>query len=213
MTYSFGNQPITGSAVSNFVNENLSWEKRKTMNIGLDLAFFNNRIEFTAEWYKNKSEDLLYGVPVPATLKNKVTSLGFGTETYRDPNNPDYITIVGEEVGQFYGYVYEGIARTQAELDAHNAVANQPGANVGDCIYKDMNGDSQITDEDRVVLGGGLPKINFGLSAHLEYKNFDLSISTYGALNYHVADGIYNNLNSCYDYGNKDVDILGANHW
>ena len=67
MTYSFGNQPITGSAVSNFVNENLSWEKRKTMNIGLDLAFFNNRIEFTAEWYKNKSQDLLYGVPVPAS--------------------------------------------------------------------------------------------------------------------------------------------------
>ena len=30
MTYSFGNQPITGSAVSNFVNENLAWEKRKT---------------------------------------------------------------------------------------------------------------------------------------------------------------------------------------
>ena len=49
MTYSFGNQAITGSAVSNFVNENLSWEKRKTMNIGIDLAFFNNRIEFTAE--------------------------------------------------------------------------------------------------------------------------------------------------------------------
>ena len=35
MTYSFGNQPITGSAVSTFVNENLTWEKRKTMNVGL----------------------------------------------------------------------------------------------------------------------------------------------------------------------------------
>ena len=67
MTYSFGNQPITGSAVSTFVNENLTWEKRKTMNVGLDMAFFNNRIEFTAEWYKNKSEDLLYAVPVPAS--------------------------------------------------------------------------------------------------------------------------------------------------
>ena len=257
MTYSFGNQPITGSAASTFVVEDVYWEKKKTMNVGIDLAFFNNRIEFTAEWYKNKSQDLLFShVPVPnsggfansevtmnaasmensglefsltyrnndhalkhqisanfSTLKNKVTSLGFGTETYRDPNNLDYITIVGQEVGQFYGYVYEGIARTQAELDAHNAIANQPGSNVGDCMYKDMNGDGQITDEDRVVLGGGLPKINFGLSAHLEYKNFDLSISTFGALNYHVTDGIYNNLNSCYGYGNKDVDVLGANQW
>ena len=32
----------------------------------------------------------------------------------------------------------------------------------------------------------------------LEYKDFDLNISTYGVLNYHVSDDIYNSLNSCY---------------
>ena len=250
MTYSFGNNPVTGSAVSTFVNENLAWEKKTTMNVGIDLALFNNRIEFTAEWYKNKSTDLLYIVPVPAsagvantsvtmnaasmensglefsvtyrnndhplkhqisanlsTLNNKVTSLGFGTEYYL---TGDYITYVGEEIGQFYGYVYEGIARTQADLDNH---ATQNGAQVGDCLYKDLNGDGQINADDRQVLGSGLAKINFGLSAHLEYKMFDMSISTYGALNYHVADYIYNAINSCYGYGNKDVAILGANQW
>ena len=250
MTYSFGNQPVTGSAVSTYVNELIAWEKKKTTNIGIDLAFFNNRIEFTAEWYKNKSEDLLYGVPVPAnagvantsvtmnaasmensgfefsvtyrnndhplkhqisanlsTLKNKVTSLGFGTESYI---TGAYATYVGEEVGKFYGWVYEGIARTQADLDKH---ALQPGANVGDCLYKDMNGDGVIDAQDQTVLGSGLPKISFGLSAHLEYKNFDLSISTFGALNYHVSDDIYNSLNSCYGYGNKEVGMLSANQW
>ncbi|MBR4480660.1 MAG: TonB-dependent receptor [Prevotella sp.] len=250
MTYSFGNQPVTGSAVSTYVNELIAWEKKKTTNVGIDLAFFNNRIEFTAEWYKNKSEDLLYGVPVPAnagvantsvtmnaasmensgfefsvtyrnndhplkhqisanlsTLKNKVTSLGFGTESYIAGA---YATYVGEEVGQFYGWVYEGIARTQADLDSH---ALQPGANVGDCLYKDMNGDGVIDAQDQTVLGSGLPKISFGLSAHLEYKNFDLSISTFGALNYHVSDDIYNSLNSCYGYGNKEVGMLSANQW
>ena len=250
MTYSFGNQPVTGSAVSTYVNELIAWEKKKTTNIGIDLAFFNNRIEFPAEWYKNKSEDLLYGVPVPAnagvantsvtmnaasmensgfefsvtyrnndhplkhqisanlsTLKNKVTSLGFGTESYI---TGAYATYVGEEVGKFYGWVYEGIARTQADLDNH---ALQPGANVGDCLYKDMNGDGVIDAQDQTVLGSGLPKISFGLSAHLEYKNFDLSISTFGALNYHVSDDIYNSLNSCYGYGNKEVGMLSANQW
>ena len=253
MTYSFANQPITGSAISTFVNENLAWEKKITMNVGIDLALFNNRIEFTAEWFKNKSEDLLYAVPVPAsagvanttvtmnaasmqntglefsltyrnndhalkhqisanvsTVRNKVTSLGFGTDYYL---TGDYITYVGEEIGQFYGYVYEGIARTQSELDAHNATANQPGAQVGDCLYKDLNGDGQITTADRTVLGSGMPKLNFGLSAHLEYKMFDLSISTYGALGYHVSDHIYNAINSCYGYGNKDVAVLDANQW
>jgi TonB-linked SusC/RagA family outer membrane protein len=260
MTYSFDNQPVTGSAVSNFVNQNLQWEKRKTMNVGLDLAFFNNRIEFTAEWYKNKSEDLLHNVPVPAhagvanttvtmnaasiensgfefsatyrnrdhalkheisanlsTLKNKVTSLGFGTEKYITGS---YITEVGEEVGKFYGWDYQGIIRTQAQLDDLNAVAQanghdeyQAGAQVGDCYYKDVNGDGQVNGDDQTVLGSGLPSVNFGLSAHLEWKFLDLSISTYGALGYHVSDFLYNTLNSSYGYGNHDVAVLGANKW
>lgn len=255
MTYSFGNQVVTGSAVSTFVDNNLAWEKKKTTNIGIDLAMFHNRLEFTVEWYKNKSEDLLYGVLVPtqagvsnetvtmnaasmensgfefsatyrnndhplkymisanlSTLKNKVTSLGIGKDSQIDGI---CATFKGQEVGQFYGWVYEGIARTQADLDNH---ATQQGANVGDCLYKDISGpdgtpDGVIDSYDRTVLGSGLPKINFGLSARLEYKNFDLSISTYGALNYHVTDDIYNSLNSCYGWWNKDVAIGDANRW
>jgi TonB-linked SusC/RagA family outer membrane protein len=255
MTYSFGNNVVSGTSIEDFVNGKLAWEKKSTTNIGIDLAMFNNRLEFTAEWYKNKSTDLLYDVPVPAnagvrnetvtmnaatmensgfefsvtyrnndhplkwqvsanlsTLKNKVKSLGVGDKPFI---TGDYITMVGEEVGQFYGYVYEGIARTQADLDDH---ATQTGAQVGDCLYKDVSGPKGVPDGiidtyDRVILGSGLPKVNFGISAHLEYKNFDLSISTFGALNYHVADGIYNSLNSCYGWANKDVAILDANRY
>ena len=47
----------------------------------------------------------------------------------------------------------------------------------------------------------------------MEYKGFDLNISTYGVLNYHVSDDIYNSLNSCYGYGNKEVGMLDANRW
>ena len=250
MTYSFNNSAVTGSAVSTFVDNNLSWEKKKTYNVGVDLAFLDNRLEFTAEWYKNTNNDLLYDVPVPeqagvsnttvtmnaasmdnsgfefaatyrnrdhafkyevsanlSTLKNKVTSLGFTDEAYI---TGAYITEVGQEIGKFYGWVYEGIARTQEDLDNH---ATQQGANVGDCLYKDINGDGVIDENDQTVLGSGLPKINFGLNARFEYKGFDLSIATFGALNYHVTDDIYNSLNSCYGYANKDVAILDANRW
>ena len=255
MTYSFGNTSVTGSAISTFINENISWEKKITANIGIDLALFNNRLEFTAEWYKNRSKDLLYSVPVPenagvsntsvtmnaatmdnsglefaatyrnhdhplkydisanfSTLRNRVRSLGFGTDSYI---SGAYITQVGQEIGKFYGWVYEGIARTQADIDGH---ATQQGANVGDCLYKDISGpngepDGVIDAYDQTVLGSGLPKINFGISAHLEYKNFDLSIQSFGALNYHVSDDIYNSLNSCYGYGNKDVAMLDANRF
>ena len=255
MTYSFGNIPVTGSAVSTFTDNNLAWEKKKTTNVGIDVAMFRNRLEFTFEWYKNVSEDLLYAVPVPAqagvsnttvtmnaasmensgfefsatyrnndhdfkyqiganlsTLKNKVTSLGFGTESYI---TGAYKTEVGQEIGKFYGWVYEGIARTQADLDNH---ATQSGANVGDCLYKDISGpegepDGVIDAYDQTVLGSGLPKINFGLNVRFEYKNFDLSVATFGALNYHVSDDIYNSLNSCYGWGNKDVAMGDANRW
>ena len=257
MSYSFGNTVVTGSAIETFVNDKLAWEKKKTTNVGIDVAMWNNRLEFTAEWYMNKSTDLLYGVPVPtntgvqnesvtmnaaemqnsgfefsatyrnsdhplkwqvaanlSTLKNKVNKLGFGNESYI---TGDYATFVGQEVGQFYGYVYQGIARTQADLDDNvNDLGNhvtQTGAQVGDCLYKDVNNDGQITADDRVVLGSGLPKVNYGISAHLEYKNFDLSISTFGALNYHVSDGIYNSLNSCYGWANKDVSMMDANRY
>ena len=257
MSYSFGNTVVTGSAIETFVNDKLAWEKKKTTNVGIDVAMWNNRLEFTAEWYMNKSTDLLSGVPVPtntgvqnesvtmnaaemqnsgfefsatyrnsdhplkwqvaanlSTLKNKVNKLGFGNESYI---TGDYATFVGQEVGQFYGYVYQGIARTQADLDDNvNDLGNhvtQTGAQVGDCLYKDVNNVGQITADDRVVLGSGLPKVNYGISAHLEYKNFDLSISTFGALNYHVSDGIYNSLNSCYGWANKDVSMMDANRY
>ena len=260
MTYSFGNQAVTGSAVSTFVNTEISWEKKITTSVGIDLAMFNNRLEFTAEWFKNKSKDLLTQVAVPAnagvsnttvtmnaatmentgfefsatyrnndhplkwqvaanlsTIKNKVTSLANDTG-YR--NDGDYMTYEGQELGQFYGYIYKGIIRTQMDMDELNAYAKskgaeyfQPNAQIGDCYYQDVNGDGTITAADRVVLGSGMPKVNFGLSAHLEYKMFDLSISTFGALGYHVADHIYNALNSCYGPGNKDVAILDANRW
>lgn len=258
MKYSFNNSPVAGSAISQFKDNNLSWETKKTYNVGIDLAFFNNRLEFSAEWYKNTNQDLLYGVPIPAqagmsngdpntvtmnaasmensgfefaatyrnrdhafkyeiaanlsTLKNKVTQLGFGNGT---SINGAYITQVGEEIGQFYGWVYEGIARTQEQLDNH---ATQDGANVGDCLYKDISGpdgkpDGKVDAYDQTVLGSGLPKINFGLNVRMEYKNFDLSVATFGALNYHVSDDIYNSLNSCYGWSNKDVAMLDANRF
>ena len=64
LVYNFGNNVVYGSAVSNFINENIAWEKKKSTNVGIDLALFNNRLEFTAEWYKNVSEALLYAVPL-----------------------------------------------------------------------------------------------------------------------------------------------------
>lgn len=253
-TYSFGNSKITGSAISNFVNTGITWEKKKTTNIGLDLGLFGRQIEFSAEWYKSVSEDLLYEVPVPAsggftnetvvmnaatmentglefnliyrnrknplkfeleanlsTLNNEVTQLGVSNTPYTTAFTR---TEVGREVGSFYGYVYEGIFQSKEEIDnrrnANGDFINQPGAKPGDVAYADLNNDGEITSEDRTYLGSGMPSFNFGFNARLEWKNFDLSIATYGAADFKVLDFVDMTLHSSYGMLNKSVDMMNA---
>jgi hypothetical protein len=177
----------------------------------------NSGFEFSAT-YRNYDHPLKWEVSGNlSTLRNRVKSLGFGTDSYI---SGAYITVPGHEIGKFYGWKYAGIIRNQSDLDRLNAIAAehgkttyQQGANIGDCYYEDVNGDGVVDANDQTVLGSGLAKMNFGISARLAYKGFDLSVQTFGALNYHVADDIYNSLNSCYGYGNKDVALTDANRW
>ena len=99
MSYSFGGETVTGSAITDFVNKNIAWEKKITYNVGVDMAMFNNRLEFSAEWYKNRAKDLLYGVPVPeqAGVANTTVTMNAATmdnsgfefsATYRNYDHP-----------------------------------------------------------------------------------------------------------------------------
>ncbi len=254
-TYSFNGDKVTGSAISDYVNTGIKWEKKKTLDIGLDYAMFGGKFEFNADWYRAVSEDLLYSVPVPteagatngtvtmnaATMvnsgvelaaswhdyghelkydisanvtlpKNKVTSLGMGETSRVDGFTK---TMVGSEVGQFYGYVYEGIFQSQDEIDnrvnADGLHVNQNGAQPGDVAYKDIDGDGEITTADQTILGSGMSKFQFGLSFRLEYKGFDLNVATFGAAGYQVLDFVDMTIRSSYGAMNKSVEL--ANAW
>ena len=50
----------------------------------------------------------------------------------------------------------------------------------GDFKYKDLNGDGQITEADRTILGNGFPKFNYGINLSASWKNFDFSLYGYG---------------------------------
>lgn len=253
-TYSFGNNKVTGSAISNYVNTAIRWEKKKTIDFGLDLGMFNNQLEFTFDWYKSTSEDLLYSVAVPtsagatngtvtmnaatmensglefllayhnhknavkfdistnlSTLENKVTKLGVSGEPRTDGYSR---TEVGREIGEFYGYVSEGIFQKQSDIDnrvnAKGLHVNQNGAQPGDIIYADLNNDGEITNADQKFLGSGLAKVHYGLSLSAEWKGLDLSISTYGAAGFKAVDFVDLTLHSSYGALNKSVDLLNA---
>jgi TonB-linked SusC/RagA family outer membrane protein len=171
--------------------------------------------------YQNKVGDFAYNLKFNGGwLKNKVIEVGdpiwnSGGVGAQDQWNNWSRTIEGEPIASWYGYRIEGIFQSQAEIDAKNAQAQAAGAQnyqglasevkPGDFIFKDLDGNGFITEEDREVLGHGFPKFNYGLNIDLSYKNWDLSIFTYGVAGQKILSYSQRNLTNVMNgtrYGN-----------
>ncbi|MFV8324477.1 SusC/RagA family TonB-linked outer membrane protein [Flavobacterium sp. ZS1P14] len=63
--YDFNNQLAPGTTVVSSLDPNVRWEDNKTTDVALELGFFNNDLQFTAEYYVKNSTNLLIGVPLP----------------------------------------------------------------------------------------------------------------------------------------------------
>jgi TonB-dependent starch-binding outer membrane protein SusC len=61
----FGSTVASGASVTSLSNANLGWETTKQVDAGLDLGLFNNRINFSYDFYIKKTSNLLYNVAVP----------------------------------------------------------------------------------------------------------------------------------------------------
>lgn len=66
--YIFGGQSVTGAGQLALANENITWEETSTTNIGLDLALLSNRLNFTFDWFKRTTDDILLELPVPLII-------------------------------------------------------------------------------------------------------------------------------------------------
>lgn len=66
-SYTINNAIVRGAVPSAFGNPDLKWETTYETNIGLDLAFFQNRISLSVEAYRKKTEDLLLNATLPAS--------------------------------------------------------------------------------------------------------------------------------------------------
>lgn len=119
--------------------------------------------------------------------RNKVISLGPTTVIYDAPanDNPTSITKAGLPLGQFYGYVFQGIFQNQAELDKY---AHFDGEQAGNIRYKDINGDGVIDGSDQGPIGNPWASFTFGFNNHLSYKRFDMNIISAGSVGGHVFD-------------------------
>lgn len=138
--------------------------------------------------------------------RNLVKRIGLNNISFADSPTTtlseftDYRTLVGKPVGQFYGYIFDGIFKNQAEADAgpkYYGTGTTTLSQAGTVRFKDLNGDGKITfPDDQAVIGDPNPKFIFGFSNNFQYKDFDLSIAmsgTYGnKLKNGMAESTYN---------------------
>jgi TonB-dependent starch-binding outer membrane protein SusC len=68
MYYVINNAAVVGTTPAGAANPDLKWEETTMTNIGLDLGLFKNRFTLSAEYYRNKSDDLLMLVPLPLSI-------------------------------------------------------------------------------------------------------------------------------------------------
>jgi TonB-linked SusC/RagA family outer membrane protein len=76
--YGLQNQLVTAFGSASLSNAFLKWESNVTRNVGLDFSLLNNHVQFSLDYYRNKTKDLLVSVPVPTTsgYVNQIQNVG-----------------------------------------------------------------------------------------------------------------------------------------
>jgi TonB-linked SusC/RagA family outer membrane protein len=137
----------------------------------------NEGFEMQLTWIDKPAKDFNYTVSGNlTTVRNEVTSLGDsgpmpgGNERIGDVT----LTKVGWPIGSFYGWEVEGVFQNQDQINSSHMADRNPRP--GDLIFKDVDGDGKLTDDDRVNLGNPFPTLGFGLNMAAQYKNVDMTL-------------------------------------
>lgn len=168
-----------GNVINKGVETNLSWND----NIGS----FSYNIGGNFAYNKNEVGE----IPTSDGIIHGSTSLS----ALRDNMGEYYRCSDGHAMGYFWGYKTAGLFQNEQEIDDWVAAGNGILANTepGDIKVIDIDHNGVINDDDKVDLGNGIPKWNFGFNLGCSYKNFDFSIVFQGAADFKIANGQYRN--------------------
>ena len=171
----------------------------------------NKGIEMTLNAHILNKKNLKWKTSLTYSLvRNEVTKLntesGFIDKTLDYEGSGETITrtAVGYGISQFYGFQVAGRINSAADFLRNNGdgtstvVAATPNyrvgtvvsnasakellTSIGDLLYKDLNGDGYIDDNDKAYLGNGLPSYTFGWNNTFTWKDFSLSVFMYGSV-------------------------------
>ena len=194
------NVPIPGTTGFEFITQNIG----SIENRGLEFSLQTRNLEGAFSWNTNINVSL---------NRNKVTSLPKNLLTGGHiQNGAFHILQEGLPIGVFYGWRFLGVyARDEDNTSGLTNGANGPAFVGGDPIWKDINNDNMIDQNDREIIGYAEPKYFGGISNDFSYKNFHLNVF----FQYSVGNQIYSELNhqrnSIVRYNNLSTDAL--NRW
>ena len=140
-----------------------------------------NGFELTLNW-TDKIGNVEYSAQFQLSdAKNKLVEYG-GSDTYELGLNK---TREGYPINSYFAYVYDGVVKDQADLDAYKKLEGVPSnIGIGDAKFKDLNGDGKIStygdkegdDGDAKYVGSTTPRYTFGLNLGAKWNNFDISV-------------------------------------
>ena len=124
--------------------------------------------------YRNSIGDFSYDITANiGSYRNEITKLPETVAANGDFGGNGVKSVIGHPMGAQVGYVFDGIFKSQEEVDNH---ATQQGAGVGRMRFKDLNDDGMITEADQDWIYSPVPDFSYGINFYLQYKNWDLTM-------------------------------------
>ena len=184
-------------------NPSIRWETSRQVDLGLDMRMFKERLTFSVDWYNKNTHDLLTSTTAPANtgaetlyvnaglVNNHGTEFELGwKDTLGDFNygisgnlstvhnkvveGTSKDRVPGQKIWSSYDVTYfeEGYPLWYLRTFVVDHIDQATGA----AVYKDFDGDGEITTEDRDFAGSGIPDFTYGLTLNLGWKGFDLLV-------------------------------------
>lgn len=191
-------------------NPELRWEQTSMFDLGLELSLFENKINITADYFVNKTKDLLLFATLPAStgvsgiLENIGNTENKGWEfslNIRNISSNSFSWISRLNISSVKSKITKLVTEDPIITSLHilkegEAISTFYGLDfegvdpqTGNAIYRDVNGDGVITTaEDRVVLGNSLPDFFGGFTNIFTYKGFTLDVFMQFVKNINVTD-------------------------
>ena len=161
-----------------------------------------------------------WAVEMGATVghyKNEINKLASGVNSYTtELYGGTVLTQVGKAANLFYGYKTDGVFASTAEANAAGLyLIDDTGARqyfgAGDMKFTDKDGNGEINENDRFVIGDPNPDFYGNIFASASYKRFRLDVN----FKYSVGNDIYNYMRSQLEGGNRFMNQTTAltNRW